>query len=99
MSRRAHRRHSRGRDESFATAVDTRLHQPQHARQAEYIDVNYAIHLPLVDMLMGTFKLPRDPAQWPQEYGVMKLETVPKGIVRQHLMPFQGGRKFDDYVD
>ena len=41
----------------------------------------------------------RDPAQWPQEYGVMKLETVPKGIVRQHLMPFQGGRRFDDYVD
>ena len=48
---------------------------------------------------MGTFKLPRDPAQWPQEYGVMKLETVPKGIVHQHLMPFQGGRRFDDYVD
>ncbi len=76
-----------------------RYHHWHHARQKEYVDVNYAIHLPLVDMLMGTFKLPHDPAQWPQEYGVMKLETVPKGIVRQHLMPFQGGRRFDDYVD
>jgi sterol desaturase/sphingolipid hydroxylase (fatty acid hydroxylase superfamily) len=53
--------------------------------------VNYAIHLPLVDMLMGTFKLPpRD--HWPQEYGVLKLETVPEGIVAQHLMPFRRSR-------
>ncbi|MGE8213339.1 MAG: sterol desaturase family protein, partial [Stenotrophomonas sp.] len=76
-----------------------RYHHWHHARQKEYIDVNYAIHLPLVDMLMGTFKLPPDQAQWPLEYGVMKLETVPNGIVKQHLMPFQGGRKYDDYVD
>jgi lathosterol oxidase len=76
-----------------------RYHHWHHARQQQYVDVNYAIHLPLVDMLMGTFKLPRDQAQWPQEYGVMKLETVPNGIIKQHLMPFQGGRKFEDHVD
>ena len=63
----------------------------------DYLDVNYAIHLPLVDMLMGTFKRP--PAgQWPEEYGVMKLETVPEGIGKQLLMPFQGGKKFETYV-
>jgi lathosterol oxidase len=28
----------------------------------------------------------------------MKLEIVPRGIVRQHPMPFQGGKKFDDHV-
>ena len=51
--------------------------------------MNYAIHLPPVDMLMGTFKLPKDRG-WPAEYGVLKPETVPPGIVRQHLAPFGG---------
>jgi lathosterol oxidase len=74
-----------------------RYHHWHHARHRDYIDVNYAIHLPLVDMLMGTFKLPRDHA-WPAEYGVMKLETVPRGIVRQHLMPFLSRKVYDDHV-
>ena len=76
-----------------------RYHHWHHARHKDYLDVNYAIHLPLVDMLMGTFKLPPKQEDWPGEYGVMKLETVPRGILRQHLMPFQGGKKFDEYVD
>ena len=38
---------------------------------------------------MGTFKLPPQQA-WPEAYGVMKPETVPPGIVRQHLAPFVG---------
>ncbi|WP_217902622.1 hypothetical protein, partial [Xanthomonas hortorum] len=29
----------------------------------------------------------------------MKLETVPKGLMRQHLMPFRRRKTFDDYVD
>ena len=77
--------------------VVPRYHHWHHARHKDYLDVNYAIHLPLVDMLMGTFKRP--PAgQWPEEYGVMKLETVPEGIGKQLLMPFQGGKKFETYV-
>ncbi|MCW2961564.1 MAG: hypothetical protein JWM90_1951 [Thermoleophilia bacterium] len=75
-----------------------RYHHWHHARHKLYWDRNYAIHLPVVDMLMGTFKLPRD-GSWPEEYGVMKLETVPNGFVAQHLMPFQGGRKYDDFVN
>ena len=74
-----------------------RYHHWHHARHRDYLDVNYAIHLPLVDMLMGTFRLPRD-GSWPQEYGVMKLETVPRGILRQHLMPFRRTRHYDDHV-
>jgi sterol desaturase/sphingolipid hydroxylase (fatty acid hydroxylase superfamily) len=71
--------------------VTPRYHHWHHAREREYVDVNYAIHLPLIDMLMGTFKLP--PKQtWPAEYGVLKLETVPAGIVQQHLMPFRRKR-------
>lgn len=74
-----------------------RYHHWHHARHVDYWDRNYAIHLPLVDMLMGSFKLPRD-GSWPEEYGVLKLETVPEGIVAQHLMPFQGSRTYEDHV-
>ncbi|MCX6398175.1 MAG: sterol desaturase family protein [Propionibacteriales bacterium] len=74
-----------------------RYHHWHHARHVDYWDRNYAIHLPLVDMLMGSFKLPRD-GSWPEEYGVLKLETVPEGIVAQHLMPFRRQREYDDYV-
>lgn len=77
--------------------VTPRYHHWHHARHADYMDVNYAIHLPLVDMLMGTFKRP--PANtWPDEYGVMKLETVPTGIVAQTLMPLRAKKTFDDFV-
>ncbi len=77
--------------------VTPRYHHWHHARHKDYMFVNYAIHLPLIDMLMGTFKLP--PAkQWPKEYGVMKLETVPQGLLAQTLMPFSAKKIFDDYV-
>ena len=68
-----------------------RYHHWHHAREPDYVDVNYAIHLPLVDMLMRTFKLPRD-GSWPVEYGVLKPWTVPTGIWHQHLMPFRRER-------
>lgn len=74
-----------------------RYHHWHHARHGDWVDANYAIHLPLVDMLMGTFRLPRD-GSWPPEYGVMELETVPRGILRQHLMPFQRRRRYEDHV-
>lgn len=74
-----------------------RYHHWHHARDPAWVDRNYAIHLPLVDMLMGTFRLPPR-GEWPREYGVLKLETVPRGIVRQHLMPFEGGRKYDEHA-
>lgn len=77
--------------------VTPRYHHWHHARQAEYIDVNYAIHLPLVDMLMGTFKLPPR-GQWPTEYGVMKLETVPCGLWSQARMPLSRRKAWDDFV-
>ena len=77
--------------------VTPRYHHWHHARQAEYVDANYAIHLPLVDMLMGTFKLPPR-GEWPTEYGVMKLETVPTGFLAQALMPVSRTKAYEDYV-
>lgn len=77
--------------------VTPRYHHWHHARHVDYMDVNYAIHLPLVDMLMGSFKRP--PANtWPEEYGVMKLETVPTGIMAQTIMPLRAKKTFDDFV-
>jgi sterol desaturase/sphingolipid hydroxylase (fatty acid hydroxylase superfamily) len=77
--------------------VTPRYHHWHHARHADYMDVNYAIHLPVVDMLMGTFKRP--PANlWPDEYGVMKLETVPIGILAQTLMPLGTRKTFSEFV-
>ncbi|MBL8269319.1 sterol desaturase family protein [Steroidobacter sp.] len=77
--------------------VTPRYHHWHHARDAAYVDVNYAIHLPLIDMLMGTFKRP-PPAQWPAEYGVMKLETVPTGFWPQAWMPFRSKKTFEQFV-
>jgi lathosterol oxidase len=63
-----------------------RYHHWHHARHPDYIYKNYAIHLPLVDMLFGTFKLPAK--EWPTRYGVFG-KTLPNGILRQHLYPLQ----------
>lgn len=77
--------------------VTPRYHHWHHARHPDYVDRNYAIHLPLVDMLMGTFRRP--PARtWPEEYGVLKLESVPRGLVAQTLMPLRRRKAFDDFV-
>jgi len=77
--------------------VAPRYHHWHHARAEAYADTNYAIHLPLVDMLMGTFRRP--PAgQWPDEYGVMELETVPLGFWPQTWMPLGSKRSFERYV-
>ena len=77
--------------------VTPRYHHWHHARQADYVDANYAIHLPLVDMLMGTFRLPPR-GQWPGEYGVMKLESVPRGFWAQARMPLSRRKAWDDFV-
>ncbi|WP_039792327.1 sterol desaturase family protein, partial [Pseudomonas agarici] len=63
-----------------------RYHHWHHARHPDYIYKNYAIHLPLVDMLFGTFKLPAK--EWPSRYGVFG-KPLPDGILRQHVYPFK----------
>lgn len=77
--------------------VTPRYHHWHHARQRDYVDANYAIHLPLVDMLMGTFRLPPR-GQWPDEYGVLKLETVPRGFWAQAWMPFSRRKTHGEFV-
>ncbi len=68
--------------------VTPRYHHWHHARHADYVDANYAIHLPLVDYLMGTFKRP--PANtWPEDYGILQSESIPDGLWAQSIHPFR----------
>jgi len=68
--------------------VTPRYHHWHHARDVSHADPNYAIHLPIVDRLMGTHRLqPGD--SWPSEYGLHVPASVPGGIIAQHLAPFR----------
>ena len=63
-----------------------RFHHWHHGLEEEAIDVNFAIHFPVIDMVFGTFHLPGD--RWPDGYGVGG-HPVPKGFLRQLIYPFQ----------
>jgi lathosterol oxidase len=45
-----------------------RFHHFHHAAEAEAIDKNFAVHLPVIDRIFGTRFLPE--TRWPQGYGV-----------------------------
>jgi len=48
--------------------VTPRYHHFHHAAEAEAIDKNFAVHLPVLDHIFGTRFLPE--ARWPRGYGV-----------------------------
>jgi lathosterol oxidase len=47
-------------------------------------DRNFAVHLPLIDRLFGTYHLPGD--EWPESYGIQG-RPVPEGYVKQLVYP------------
>ena len=53
--------------------------------EQEVIDVNFAIHFPLLDRMFGTHFLPKD--KWPGGYGI-EGHPVPAGYVKQFKYPF-----------
>ena len=61
-----------------------RFHHWHHGLEGDAVDVNFAIHLPFLDKLFGTFFLP--PGRWPENYGVP--EQVPNGYLAQAKYPF-----------
>jgi lathosterol oxidase len=65
--------------------VTPQYHHWHHSDNPEYANTNYAVHLPMIDMMMGTFKLPD--RMWPETYGVVSGEP-PKGFLRQLVHPF-----------
>lgn len=62
------------------------FHHWHHARDAEGIDKNFAVHLPLLDVVFGTAHLPD---RWPSGYGIGGGATPPDGFARQLLWPFR----------
>ncbi|WP_293867597.1 sterol desaturase family protein [uncultured Alsobacter sp.] len=63
-----------------------RFHHWHHGIEKEAIDVNFAIHFPLLDRVFGTHHLPKD--RWPSGYGIGG-HPVPLGYVKQFLYPFR----------
>jgi sterol desaturase/sphingolipid hydroxylase (fatty acid hydroxylase superfamily) len=61
------------------------FHHWHHAADAEAIDKNFAVHLPLIDKVFGTMYLP---GRWPRSYGVTSGADVPAGYLRQLTWPF-----------
>jgi lathosterol oxidase len=65
--------------------VTPQFHHWHHTAEREALDRNFAIHLPLVDWLFGTYYLPED--RWPERYGI-EGNPVPDGWLRQLVHPF-----------
>jgi len=63
------------------------FHHWHHGAEAEAIDKNFAVHLPVIDWLFGTFHLPK--GRWPASYGLAHGQPIPEGYVRQFVYPFK----------
>ncbi|MBL8692795.1 MAG: sterol desaturase family protein [Planctomycetes bacterium] len=63
-----------------------RFHHWHHGLGKEAIDVNFAIHFPVLDRVFGTYHMPK--GRWPSGYGV-DSHRVPSGFVAQFLDPFR----------
>jgi lathosterol oxidase len=67
--------------------VTPRIHHFHHAREAEAVDTNFAVHLPFLDRVFGTRYLPED--RWPVAYGIDGGEVPPEGWLRQLGWPLR----------
>lgn len=63
------------------------FHHWHHAADREGIDKNFAVHLPVIDRLFGTFHLPT--GRWPKKYGLSDGTRLPEWFTLQFLYPFR----------
>jgi sterol desaturase/sphingolipid hydroxylase (fatty acid hydroxylase superfamily) len=66
--------------------VTPRFHHWHHGSEKEALDVNYAIHFPLLDWLFGTHL--HAEKRWPDKYGIVG-GPMPRGYWQQFLYPFK----------
>jgi lathosterol oxidase len=66
--------------------VTPRYHHWHHSRDVEFRDRNYAVHLPVIDMLFGTWRMPK--GRWPDAFGILG-DPVSKGFWKQLTYPFR----------
>lgn len=60
---------------------------------ATLYDKNFAVHLPVIDRLFGTYHLPGE--EWPERYGI-EGAPVPDGYVRQLVYPLARQRRAEE---
>jgi lathosterol oxidase len=63
-----------------------RFHHWHHSAEAQAIDKNFAVHLPVLDKLFGTLLLPRGDT-WPAVYGI-RGNPLPQSFLGQTVYPF-----------
>ena len=64
-------------------------HHWHHSSEAPAIDTNYAVHMPLFDVIFGTFHMPDK--HWPAHYGT--TVRLPRTFFGQLLYPFRLDKK------
>ncbi len=69
--------------------VTPQFHHWHHGKEREAIDKNFAVHLPWIDRMFGTYHMPA--GQWPGRYGI-EGDPVPENYFRHLTFPF-GARK------
>ena len=70
--------------------VTPRFHHWHHGIEPEAVDVNFAVHFPILDRLFGTYYMPA--RLWPSGYGVGG-HPVPAGFMQQMVYPFRREKK------
>jgi sterol desaturase/sphingolipid hydroxylase (fatty acid hydroxylase superfamily) len=73
--------------------VTPQFHHWHHSAEHEAIDKNFAVHLPVIDRLMGTLHLPG--SRWPERYGIAG-DPVPEGFAMQLVYPLRRRRAHSD---
>jgi lathosterol oxidase len=69
-----------------------RFHHWHHGVEPEARDVNFAVHLPMIDRWFGTHHMPDN--RWPEGYGIAN-ERAPEGWAAQFLWPLRRKRDGD----
>ncbi len=67
------------------------FHHWHHGAERDAVDKNFAVHLPVLDLVFGTFYLPKN--RWPASYGLTDGERIPSGYLRQFAHPFRSDRQ------
>jgi sterol desaturase/sphingolipid hydroxylase (fatty acid hydroxylase superfamily) len=62
------------------------FHHWHHSAAPEAVNKNFAVHLPALDRLFGSYYLPD---RWPETYGLADGSEMPQGYGRQFIYPFQ----------
>lgn len=73
------------------------FHHWHHCADEKLIDKNFAVHLPVLDWLFGTYHLPK--GVWPTSYGISGGATVGNGYFSQMLQPFLSAKNVRRNID